>query len=68
MEWLPGEPLLSRDNLDSMRIASVASGERPGLARLGIQPAALEAIAPLYLGAGQGPARLGIWRRAVHRL
>jgi NADH dehydrogenase len=67
MEWLPGEPLMSRDNLDSMRVASVASGERPGLTRLGIQPAAVEAIAPLYLGRGQGPARLGIWRAAAHR-
>ena len=55
MEWLPGEPLMSRDNLDSMRVASVASGDRPGLTRLGIQPAAVEAIAPFYLGNGQGP-------------
>jgi NADH dehydrogenase len=66
LEWLPGEPLMSRDNLDSMRVASVASGSLPGLQRLGIQPAALEAIAPLYLGAGRGPARLGVWRRAAH--
>ena len=50
-----------------MRVASVASGTLPGLQRLGIQPAALEAIAPLYLGAGQGPARLDSWRQAAHR-
>ena len=67
LEWVPGEPLMSRDNLDSMRVANVASGTMPGMARLGIQPAALEAIAPLYLGAGQGPARLDMWRRAAHR-
>ena len=67
MEMLPGEPLMSRDNLDSMRIASVASGNRPGLGRLGIRPASVEAIAPLYLGRGQGPARLDHWRAAVHR-
>ena len=67
LEWMPGEPLMSRDNLDSMRVASVASGTLPGLPRLGIQPAALEAIAPLYLGPGQGPARLGLWREAAHR-
>ena len=67
MEWLPGEPLMSRDNLDSMRVANVASGDRPGLTRLGIQPAAVEAIAPLYLGQGQGPARLDVWRAAAHR-
>ena len=67
MELLPGEPLMSRDNLDSMRIDNVASGTRPGLARLGIRPAAVEAIAPLYLARDQGPARLDIWRAAVHR-
>jgi NADH dehydrogenase len=67
MEMLPGEPLMSRDNLDSMRVASVATGSRPGLARLGIRPASVEAIAPLYLGRGQGLARLDHWRAAVHR-
>jgi len=67
MELLPGEPMMSRDNLDSMRVANVATGTRPGLARLGIRPATVEAIAPLYLGRDQGPARLDIWRAAVHR-
>jgi hypothetical protein len=32
MECLPGEPLMSRDNLDSMRVPNVASGQLPGLA------------------------------------
>ncbi len=50
MELLPGQPLMSRDNLDSMRIDNVASGRLPGLAALGITPAALGAIAPSYLG------------------
>lgn len=50
MELLPGQPLMSRDNLDSMRIDNVASGRLPGLAALGITPAALGAIAPGYLG------------------
>jgi NADH dehydrogenase len=45
-----GTPLMSRDNLDSMRVANVASGKLPGLERLGIEPAPLEAIAPRYLG------------------
>jgi NADH dehydrogenase len=49
MECLPGEPLLSRDNLASMRVPNVASGAWPGLTSLGIAPAALEAIAPTYL-------------------
>ena len=50
MELLPGQPLMSRDNLDSMRIDNVASGRLPGLAVLGITPAALGAIVPGYLG------------------
>lgn len=50
MELTPGQPLMSRDNLDSMRVANVASGRLPGLAALGITPAALTAIAPGYLG------------------
>jgi uncharacterized protein YbjT (DUF2867 family) len=57
MELAPGQPLLSRDNLDSMRIDNVASGQLPGLQALGITPAALTAIAPTFLGAlgPQGP-------------
>ena len=66
-ELLPGEPLISRDNLDSMRVPSVPTGERPGLARLGIRPAAVEAIAPTYLGTQNEAARLGDWRAAVRR-
>lgn len=31
MEWLPGRTLMSRDNLDSMKVDSVASGRLPGL-------------------------------------
>lgn len=50
MEWLPGPTLMSRDNLDSMRVANVASGTLPGLEALGITPAALSAVAPGYLG------------------
>ncbi len=50
MELLPGEPLLSRDNLDSMKVPNVATGHFPGLQALGIRPAALAAIAPAYLG------------------
>lgn len=67
MEMLPGEPLMSRDNLDSMRVASVAGGQLPGLERLGIRPAAMDAVAPQYLAPGQGPARLDPWRARAHR-
>lgn len=47
LEWMPGGPLMSRDNLDSMQLDSVASVS--GLERLDIQPTALEAVAPFYL-------------------
>ncbi len=50
MELLPGTPLMSRDNIDSMRVPNVATGTLPGLHDLGITPAALEAVAPGYLG------------------
>lgn len=60
LECLPGEPLLSRDNLASMRVPNVASGNLPGLAALGIQAQDLAAIAPGYLAAG--PNNLDRWR------
>jgi len=66
MELLPGTPLMSRDNLDSMRTPNVASGHLPGLQALGITPATLASVAPGYLSAGQGAARLDRWR-ARHR-
>lgn len=62
MECLPGEPLLSRDNLASLSVPNVPGGGLPGLAELGIQPAALEAVLPTYLAPGSGVARLDAWR------
>jgi len=44
MEWTPG-PLMSRDNYLSMQVPNVGSGPFP----FGIQPQALEAVAPGYL-------------------
>jgi uncharacterized protein YbjT (DUF2867 family) len=67
LECLPGEPLMSRDNLDSMRAPNVATGLLPGLDRLGIRASALEAIAPSYLAAGQGVARLNPLRARARR-
>jgi len=49
MELAPGEPLMSRDNLDAMRVDNVASGQWPGLSSLGIAPASVLAVAPTYL-------------------
>ena len=51
MELAPGDPVLSRDNLDAMKTDNVASGKLPGLQALGITPASLAAIGPSYLGA-----------------
>jgi len=62
MECLPGEPLLSRDNLASLSVPNVASGSHPGLAELGIAPSSLEAVLPTYLAPGQGVSRLDAWR------
>ncbi|MDD5479737.1 complex I NDUFA9 subunit family protein [Rhodoferax sp.] len=49
MSLAPGEPLMSLDNLDSMKQDNVASGQLPGLAALGITAAALKPIAQGYL-------------------
>ena len=68
MEWLPGTPLMSRDNLDSMRVPSVAGGQWPGLERLGIRATAMEAVVPLYMGASQGSARLDPLRAKARRI
>jgi NADH dehydrogenase len=67
MELLPGEPLMSRDNVDSMKQPNVASGQVPGLDALGITATALEAVAPGYLGGAFGRARMGRWRAAAGR-
>jgi NADH dehydrogenase len=50
MELAPGEPLMSRDNLNSMTVDNVASGKVPGLFYLGIEAASLVPIASAYLG------------------
>jgi hypothetical protein len=67
MECLPGEPLMSRDNLDSMRVPNVASGTHPGLAALGIQPSALESVMPEWLARGGSAAHLDNRRRGAGR-
>ncbi len=67
MELAPGTPMMSRDNIDSMRVPNVASGTLPGLQALGITPAALEAIGPGYLGPDHGRARLDRLRAAARR-
>ena len=53
MEMAPGLPLMSRDNLDSMKIDNIATGKLPGLVALGIQSAHLRPIAQDYLAQSQ---------------
>jgi len=71
MELLPGEPLMSRDNLGSMRVPNVAGAggqALPGLAELGITPSSLAAVAPSYLRPEQqGCGRLDAWRTKAGR-
>ena len=64
MEKLPGPTLMSRDNLRSMQSPNVASGKLPGLRELGIEPAGIEAIAPLYL---QPKSRMDHFRKGAAR-
>lgn len=47
LEHLPGGPLMSRDNLDSMKVDNVAHTSMAQT--LGIIPTPLEAVAPYYL-------------------
>lgn len=67
MEMMPGEPLMSRDNLASMRVPNIATGQLPGLQAIGITPTALQAVGPTYLSPGQGCARLDALRARAGR-
>ena len=67
LELLPGPPLMSRDNLDSLRVDNVASGALPGLQALGVQPAPLPPIAMRYLGEASEQALLDGYRRTAGR-
>ena len=67
LELMPGEPLMSRDNLDSMAVPNVATGRLPGLEALGLHPTALEAVMPEVLSRRGEAARLDGWRREARR-
>jgi NADH dehydrogenase len=67
MELLPGEPMMSRDNIESMRVPNVASGQLPGLDALGIEAAALESVAPGFLGDSFARAKLDHLRMQAGR-
>ncbi len=67
MEMMSSQPLMSRDNLDSLKVANVASGHMPGLDALGITTAPLAGVAPLYLGHFGVAGRLDEMRRRAGR-
>lgn len=47
LEALPGRPLMSRDNVDSMRVDNVSGHVLPGLHQLGVSPRSLGSVFPL---------------------
>ena len=49
---LPGEPLMSIDNLRSMRVPNVATAGQPGLKEIGIVPAELVGVMAPHLARG----------------
>ncbi len=67
MELMPGEPLMSRDNLAAMQVDNVANGQWPGLKSLGIEPASVRSVAPTYLGQRGGRSHLDGFRRGLRR-
>ncbi len=67
MEMAPGEPLMSRDNLASMKVDNITSGKLPGFQDLGIAAAAPAGVAPGYLGHRGPRSRLNAWRAHAGR-
>ena len=66
MGLAPGEPMMSLDNLDSMKLPNVASGKLPGLDALGITASALQPIAQDYLNRSSVSSGLMGLRRRSH--
>lgn len=63
LELAPGEPLMTRDNLRSMRIPSVCDCSLP----FGVVPQQLEALAPAWLGPGGPRQRYPVFRWRARR-
>lgn len=66
MGWLPGPPLMSADNLDSMRVPNILGNVLPGLQALGIQPTSMESVMTPLLQRRAGVARLDALRAGAH--
>jgi uncharacterized protein YbjT (DUF2867 family) len=67
MEWAPGPTLMSRDNVDSMRVPNVSGGVLPGLSALGIDAAAVAAVMPAVLSGRGGRSHLDALRAGAGR-
>ncbi len=68
LELMPGEPLMSRDNLDSMQVPNIASRQPFTIApELGITPTPMEAEAPRYLAGQTARSRLSVFRARARR-
>ncbi len=65
LEFKPGRALMTRDNFFAMSVDNVCTGGWPAV--FDFQPAALEAIAPEYLGAKTPRARYDEFREHAHR-
>ena len=64
-ELAPGEPVISRDNLDSMKTDAVLSA--PLAPELDIEPASIETIAPVYLTGSSFRSRFNTFRASAGR-
>ena len=64
-ELAPGEPVITRDNLDSMKQDNVLS--RPLAPELGLEPASIETIAPVYLTGASARSRFDTFRASAGR-
>ncbi len=65
MEHMPGAPLLSRDNLDSMQLDNVL--EHPVAPELNLHPASLESIMTDVLAGRNRDTAMTHMRASVHR-
>jgi uncharacterized protein YbjT (DUF2867 family) len=67
-EHLPGEPLMSRDNVDSLKVDNIASRQPYSPApELGIRPTAMEPEAVLYLAGLHPRTRFSGFRARARR-
>ncbi|CAN7531028.1 complex I NDUFA9 subunit family protein [Trinickia sp. LjRoot230] len=64
-EMMPGAPVITRDNLDSMSQDAVLTG--PLAPELDIDPISIEASAPAYLGTASLRSRFSVFRTTAGR-